>query len=295
MSVSETLTNLMNAGRRVYGGTGKMSIADLTTTMLKPNSTSVVQDSNSATITSQGLSLSHSDGATLITASTQGADKRLMFPVGENATPTDQMAFVMIARKSSKASTDTISFRVGGYDATTNFTVSSTDWQFYRVPLNDSASPYVSLYSDQGGPLIEYKYFALTKVGGVINPNLLADPFKFTNGWSDARTQQSSGGVKELVFSNKSSLRSNCDTITGADLASTYTWTFYASADNPGDKLHTELWGGGGKSDIPLTYEWKKYTVRGKLASSNCFWLFFWGLDSNKGNIYVKLPYLYKE
>lgn len=180
MTVSETLTNLMNAGRRVYGGTAKLSITDLTSTMLKPSSAGVVQDSNSATITSQGLSLSSSNGATLITAATQGADERLMFPVGENAAPTNQMAFVMIARKSAKASTDTINFRVGGYDAATNFTVSSTDWQVYRVPLNDSASPYVSLYSDQGGPLIEYKYFALTKVGGIIRPNLLPDYINLT-------------------------------------------------------------------------------------------------------------------
>lgn len=166
MSLSETLTNLMNAGRRIYGNVGKMSVADLTTTMLKPNSASIVQDSNSAAATDQGLSLSNSDGATLITATTQGADNRLMFPVGENATPTSQMAFVIIARKAPKASANAILLRVGGYDATTNFTVSSTDWQAYRVPLNDSSSPYVSLYNDQVGPLIEYRYFALIKVGG---------------------------------------------------------------------------------------------------------------------------------
>ena len=68
------------------------------------------------------------------------------------------------------------------------------------------------------------------------------------------------------------------------------TWTVYARADNNGDKLHTELWGGGGLTDQPLTTEWKRYKFAGDHADTyNIFYL--WGVNTNKGNIYVALPF----
>lgn len=68
------------------------------------------------------------------------------------------------------------------------------------------------------------------------------------------------------------------------------TWTVYARADNNGDKLHTELWGGGGLTDRPLTTEWKRYKFAGDHADTyNSFYL--WGVNTNKGNIYVALPF----
>lgn len=68
------------------------------------------------------------------------------------------------------------------------------------------------------------------------------------------------------------------------------TWTVYARADNNGDKLHTELWGGGGLTDQPLTTEWKRYKFAGDHADTyNSFYL--WGVNTNKGNIYVALPF----
>lgn len=68
------------------------------------------------------------------------------------------------------------------------------------------------------------------------------------------------------------------------------TWTVYAKADNAGDKLHTELWGGGGYTDQPLTTKWQRYKFAGNHADSNhSFYL--WGVNSNKGKIYVALPF----
>lgn len=68
------------------------------------------------------------------------------------------------------------------------------------------------------------------------------------------------------------------------------TWTVYAKADNAGDKLHTELWGGGGVTDQPLTTEWKTYKFSGhRVINHHDFYL--WGCVGNKGNIYVALPY----
>ena len=68
------------------------------------------------------------------------------------------------------------------------------------------------------------------------------------------------------------------------------TWTVYAKADNNGDKLHTELWGGGGFTDQSLTTEWKKYKFSGK-RDSRFNRIFFWGCQGNKGNIYLALPF----
>lgn len=68
------------------------------------------------------------------------------------------------------------------------------------------------------------------------------------------------------------------------------TWTVYAKADVAGDKLHTELWGGGGYTDQPLTTKWQRYKFAGNHADSNhSFYL--WGVTGNKGKIYVALPF----
>ena len=68
------------------------------------------------------------------------------------------------------------------------------------------------------------------------------------------------------------------------------TWTVYAKADNTGDKLHTELWGGGGITDQTLTTDWQLYRFTGQRdARNHSFYL--WGCQGNKGNVYVALPF----
>lgn len=68
------------------------------------------------------------------------------------------------------------------------------------------------------------------------------------------------------------------------------TWTVYAKADNVGDKLHTELWGGGGYTDQPLTNNWQTYQFTGQ-RNINDHDFYLWGCQGNKGNIYVALPF----
>ncbi|MCD7139022.1 chromosome partitioning protein ParA, partial [Limosilactobacillus balticus] len=68
------------------------------------------------------------------------------------------------------------------------------------------------------------------------------------------------------------------------------TWTVYAKADVAGDKLHTELWGGGGYTDQPLTTKWQRYKFAGNHADSNHNF-YLWGVTGNKGKIYVALPF----
>ncbi len=68
------------------------------------------------------------------------------------------------------------------------------------------------------------------------------------------------------------------------------TWTVYAKADNAGDKLHTELYGGGGFNNQSLTTEWQVYKFTGQRDTRN-HGFFLWGCTGNKGNIYVALPF----
>lgn len=68
------------------------------------------------------------------------------------------------------------------------------------------------------------------------------------------------------------------------------TWTVYAKADNVGDKLHTELWGGGGYTDRPLTNNWQVYQFTGQRNTDNHNF-YLWGCQGNKGSIYVALPF----
>lgn len=68
------------------------------------------------------------------------------------------------------------------------------------------------------------------------------------------------------------------------------TWTVYAKADNVGDKLHTELWGGGGHTDQPLTNNWQMYQFTGQRNVAQPYF-YFWGRQGNKGNVYVALPF----
>lgn len=68
------------------------------------------------------------------------------------------------------------------------------------------------------------------------------------------------------------------------------TWVVYAKADNAGDKMHTELWGGGGYTDQSLTTKWQAYKFSGH-RNINHPDFYLWGCVGNKGNIYVALPF----
>lgn len=71
----------------------------------------------------------------------------------------------------------------------------------------------------------------------------------------------------------------------------TVIWSVYAKADNSGDKLHTELFGGGGKTDQALTTSWSRYTFQGTFNPTRRD-LYFWGASGNKGNVQMALPNL---
>ena len=69
------------------------------------------------------------------------------------------------------------------------------------------------------------------------------------------------------------------------------TWSVWAKADNLGDTLHTELFGGGGITDQTLSQGWQKYIFHGAMDPFS-YKIFFWGPSTNKGSVYIALPSL---
>ncbi|QXD13353.1 hypothetical protein N876_02800 [Lactiplantibacillus plantarum 2025] len=78
-----------------------------------------------------------------------------------------------------------------------------------------------------------------------------------------------------------------------------YTASFWAKADNAGDKAHTEIWGSIGKTDFVLTTNWVRYTAvvtsysdaNTNIDHSSCY---FGVPTGNTGNVYIALPKLEK-
>ncbi|WP_239879270.1 phage specificity protein [Limosilactobacillus reuteri] len=113
--------------------------------------------------------------------------------------------------------------------------------------------------------------------GWYMGPSVFTVAGKYLNGTVAVLKPNGSGG---------NALGTVVDPVPGNQLVS---WTVYARADNNGDKLHTELWGGGGSTDQSLTTEWKKYKFTGT-PNANHHDFYFWGVQGNKGNINVALP-----
>lgn len=72
-----------------------------------------------------------------------------------------------------------------------------------------------------------------------------------------------------------------------------YVWKFYARADQIGDKVHTELWGGGGSKDFTLTNQWKLCITSGMLTFTNKPKnIYFGSVATNKGKVSMTMPVL---
>lgn len=81
--------------------------------------------------------------------------------------------------------------------------------------------------------------------------------------------------------------------IKDAKLNTQYVWKFYARADQEGDRVHTELWGGGGSNNFTLTNQWKLCIASGLLTFTNKpKSIYFGSLATNKGNVSITLPVL---
>ena len=125
------------------------------------------------------------------------------------------------------------------------------------------------------------------------NPNYLLGSKGF-DGWSvrnaDATNDSYNGGKVISVHAGGDG-SSAVSIVPQPTVSQTVTWSVYAKATNDGDRLHTELFGGGGLTEQPLTTDWRRYTFTGAFSPTKRT-LYFWGVGGNKGDVQIALPKL---
>lgn len=131
-----------------------------------------------------------------------------------------------------------------------------------------------------------------TSIGG---RNYLLNSADFSKNWTiipgSAVSDQTYLNGKIINLANDGDAVHGAQTLISniSDDISNITWSCFAKADNNGDILHTELWGGKPSYNQPLTTEWHRYIFSGNLDEKNHN-IFFWGNKENKGNIQIALP-----
>ena len=138
-----------------------------------------------------------------------------------------------------------------------------------------------------------------------VGTNLLKNTSDFSSNWSSWPGQFSISKTMEynghpsMVFASSNSLNLALQNIGEMESSAQYTSSFWAKADNAGDRAHTELYGGVGATDFVLTTNWVRYSavltsitdVNTNIQYSNCYFGVHVG---NKRNVYIALPKLEK-
>ncbi|MFV0979419.1 phage tail spike protein [Latilactobacillus sakei] len=134
-----------------------------------------------------------------------------------------------------------------------------------------------------------------------VGTNLLTNTGDLSANWrgiTSISTTTEYNGHPSMVFASSTQQLASQNLDLGKLQNSTkYTASFWAKADNAGDKAHTELWGSIGVTDFVLTTNWVRYTAVVTSASdantniTHSSW--FFGIpDGNKGNVYIAEPKL---
>lgn len=129
--------------------------------------------------------------------------------------------------------------------------------------------------------------------------NLLQDPFNLKTGWINA-----GGNLIEVAGRGFSYVRITPGRLTGnayvyqpsiksISKGDLYICSFYAKADNVGDKIHTETYSAAGFKNFPLTKSWQRLYVKAR-SRVDATSLYFGAVSGNKGNVYLALPTLVK-
>ena len=130
----------------------------------------------------------------------------------------------------------------------------------------------------------------------VYGRNLLTNTSDFSSNWigmSSVSTTTEYNGQPSMVFASSSQWLVNQRIGEKLENSFQYTSSFWAKADNAGDKAHTELWGSNGATDFVLTTNWVRYAA--VLSGSSGFPYCYFGVpDGNKRNVYIALPKLEK-
>ncbi|WP_436670344.1 phage tail protein [Lactiplantibacillus argentoratensis] len=136
-----------------------------------------------------------------------------------------------------------------------------------------------------------------------VGTNLLTNTSDFSSNWggysSISTTTEYNGHPTMVVNSSTQKLASQVLSLGALENSYQYIISFWAKADNAGDKAHTEIWGSIGRTDFVLTTNWVRYTAvvtsysdaNTNISHSTCYL----GVPTgNTGNIYIALPKLEK-
>jgi len=143
---------------------------------------------------------------------------------------------------------------------------------------------------------------AAQNISGV-RTNLLMNTSDFSSNWvvmSSVSTTTEYNGHPSMVFNSSSEQLARQNFYLGKlENSFQYTSSFWAKADNAGDKACTLLWGFPEPVNFALTTNWVRYTaVVTSFFDANTnidHSMYFLGVpDGNKGNVYIALPKLEK-
>ena len=135
-----------------------------------------------------------------------------------------------------------------------------------------------------------------------VGTNLLTNTSNFSSNWGGipvSTTTEYNGHPSMVLTSSNQQMTAQFLTLGKLENSFQYTCSFWAKADNAGDKAHTELRGGIGATDFVLTTNWVRYTVvLTSLSDVNTNFLHsMYSIRvpaENKGNVYIALPKLEK-
>lgn len=135
-----------------------------------------------------------------------------------------------------------------------------------------------------------------------VGTNLLTNTSDFSSNWGGipvSTTTEYNGHPSMVLTSSNQPMAVQFLALGKLENSFQYTCSFWAKADNAGDKAHTELQGGIGATDFVLTTNWVRYTVVLTSRSDANTNIFNSRYDlrvpaENKGNVYIALPKLEK-
>lgn len=184
------------------------------------------------------------------------------------------------------------------------------DYDDFKALINKDVADFnTSLDSlDTQATDVKNKYDALKtqldlaaqNIGGV-RTNLLINTSDFSSNWSGhfsvSTTTEYNGYPSMVVNSSIQDLVALKLGLGTMENSFQYTTSFWAKADNAGDKAHAELSGGIGKTDFVLTTNWVRYTAvltsRSDAKTEESHSYYFLGVPAgNTGNVYIALPKL---
>ncbi|MGI3099151.1 phage tail protein [Companilactobacillus alimentarius] len=184
-----------------------------------------------------------------------------------------------------------------------------SDYDGFKALINKDVADFNKSLTNLNGQATDVKNkfdalkaqldLAAQNISGV-RTNLLTNTGDLSANWigiTSISTTAKYNGHPSAVFTPSSQLaRQNFD-LEKLQNSTQYTASFWAKADNAGDKAHTELFGNIDATDFVLTTDWVRYTAvltsRSDAGTNISHSIYFFGvIAGNKGNIYIAEPKL---